>query len=127
MTRSRLALLAVLLAMLACGQPIPTDVPAPSEPAVETPYLTQSATESDFPAETDRTPVPTPLPHFVTILAQSVYLHETADANSKVTGSLLRGATVEAVCIGNWCETGGAYFWRGCSSDNPENLGCSER
>lgn len=51
------------------------------------------------------------------------------DESFRIYGWLAKGELVEAVCSDNWCvilqgQYDGLRFWRGCSSDNPDNLGC---
>jgi hypothetical protein len=54
------------------------------------------------------------------------------DNESNVAGWLYKGDQVQAECSGDWCmissgSFSGYYFWRGCSSDNPERKRCQAR
>ena len=53
------------------------------------------------------------------------------DASGAVVGWLVKGDRVNAVCRGQWCavvvgQHAGYKFWRGCSDNNPDSLGCLE-
>jgi len=55
------------------------------------------------------------------------------DSNNEVQGWLEAGTLVQAECReDNWCyvkagQFKGLKFWRGCSEDNPEDIGCVAR
>jgi hypothetical protein len=54
------------------------------------------------------------------------------DDDGNVVGWLYRADHVQAACSGDWCQIlagnySGYYFWRGCSSDNPEHRSCQAR
>lgn len=44
-----------------------------------------------------------------------------------VVDSLLKGTGVAGTCQGDWCNIGSGYIWRGCTSDNPDVLGCEAK
>ena len=51
------------------------------------------------------------------------------DNNGNVVGWLNKADQVQARCSADWClitssRYRGYYFWRGCSSDNPERKSC---
>lgn len=67
----------------------------------------------------------TPVFGVFTVL-QTVYIRDLSGA---VVGYLPAGKKVSGSCKGNWCYIAGSdtKLWRGCSSDNPESLGCERR
>lgn len=102
----------LLLAMLACSVQV--------SPAVLTLPTVQPTTK----------PLPTVQPtvfqtnEFTTV--GNVYIRETPGGT--VIGSLTSGESVTGVCAGAWCELqAGGFVWRGCTDDNPESLGCSNK
>lgn len=47
------------------------------------------------------------------------------DGDGVAIGWLARGKAVQAKCEGQWCYlSDNSKFWRGCSDNNPERLGC---
>lgn len=62
----------------------------------------------------------------VITITGTVYVREVANEDM-VVGYMVEGQTVHAVCDGHWCEfDNGLKVWRGCTSDNPFNLGCEK-
>lgn len=54
------------------------------------------------------------------------------DADGNIKGWLYKGDQLQAACASDWCQILGDnyrdyYFWRGCSSDNPERKNCQAR
>ena len=48
-------------------------------------------------------------------------------ADGAVVGWLVKGDRVKAACNGQWCVlSDNTKFWRGCSDNNPDGLGCLE-
>jgi hypothetical protein len=126
----RYTILAILAAILASGcvmsaMQIPTATPLPS------------ATSTAKPSPTLRpSPVPTSTPADTATIRATVYVRQSADAASAEVGSLETGQTVEVLaCDGSWCEieymfeneTVTGFVFRGCLSDNPDNLKCEVR
>jgi curli biogenesis system outer membrane secretion channel CsgG len=120
--RNLLALIVLALATLACGQYVtatPT-IPPPSPSATApAPTATPEPTLASVPAQDAQT---------ATIRA-TVYVRAEPDANSPEIGSLMTGEVVEIVtCAGDWCQIEPeGYVWRGCLSENPDNLKCEAR
>jgi multidrug efflux pump subunit AcrA (membrane-fusion protein) len=117
-----LAILALILASLACGQYVtatPTVSPPSPSSTAPVPAATAKPTEASVPAQDVQT---------ATIQA-TVYVRAEPDANSPEIGSLTTGEVVEIVtCAGDWCQIEPeGYVWRGCLSDNPDGLKCEAR
>ncbi len=93
--------------------------------ALVTPSNTKVTPSPLFPTGT---PSPTEVtPQGIIITVQSVYVHIRSDINSVVIGALYRGDIVSGTCIDYWCKVTDGFVWRGCTSDNPDKLGCEER
>jgi hypothetical protein len=122
MKRNLLALAVLALSALACMEQIatvtPTATPSPS-PTAPVPTATAKPTEASVTAQDVQT---------ATIQA-TVYVRAEPDANSPEIGSLMTGEVVEIVtCAGDWCQIEPeGYVWRGCLSENPDNLKCEAR
>ena len=71
-------------------------------------------------------PTVTTLPSFLNVrIIGNVNLRDKTDY---IVGWLAQGELVKAVCEGQWCWlSSGLRFWRGCSDNNPEFLGCQTR
>jgi hypothetical protein len=117
-----IALTLLILAGLACMEPVPTLTVTASVTSVPTtqpaPLVVQTTTAT-----------PTAKPDTATIQA-TVYVRQSADANSEAVASLTTGQTVEIVkCLGEWCKIKKplGYVWRGCLSDNPDGLLCQAK
>lgn len=68
----------------------------------------------------------TPTSTVTVVVKGNVYVRDEAGA---VQGWLEAGTSVEASCRGDWCYISGGQFdglkfYRGCSADNPDSLGC---
>lgn len=132
MKKPILAAVAILaISILACSQASPEQIRKYTATPSITPTLTPSSTVTTLPVSTEK-PIlaATPSPdrfHFISILA--AFLNVRSKPDGRLTGDVLRqGDTARAVCNGTWCELqSGGYVWRGCTDDNPESLGCSER
>jgi hypothetical protein len=94
--------------------------------------LTGCSAYSAYPTSTPQpaTPKPgltaTPVTGLVQVTG-NVYVR---DDNNEVQGWLEAGTLVQAECEGNWCyikggQFKGLRFWRGCSEDNPDDMGCT--
>jgi hypothetical protein len=88
-------------------------------------------TTTTTPTVTTSTPSPTRhLTKYPTVqITGDVYVRDDA---GKIVGWLYRDDQVQATCSDDWCQIlSGSYsgydFWRGCSSDNPENRSCQAR
>jgi hypothetical protein len=87
--------------------------------------------------EVTATAVPTTLPTALVPTATAMIVQITGDVyvrdnQGKVVGWLYNGSQVQAQCLGNWCSISsgsytGYHFWRGCSSDNPEDKKCQSK
>ena len=87
--------------------------------------------------ETTPTTVPTAVRPPATDMGQPMAMEISGDvyvrdSQGNVMGWLYKADQVQAVCLGDWCKIyGGKYdgykFWRGCSSDNPEQKSCQTR
>jgi len=114
MVRRIIGLLTVLaMVLMACFSPVVfvTESPDPTSTVLATPIPTLL------------TSTPTEEFGIVTVLA-NVW---TRDSVSNVrVGSYLGGKVVRAVCRGEWCYPANTdlKFWRGCSDNNPANMGC---
>jgi hypothetical protein len=120
--RLKAALIALALASLACMEQIatPTQVPTPS-PSSPTPTPAPTATER--PRTTEEAV------NTVTIRAV-VWIRSEPDGVR--IGSLETGQSVELIsCDGDWCEVRtdilSGYVFRGCTSDNPDELDCEAK
>jgi len=128
MTRLKLTIAVVLLAILACRKATPCELDpaacvAPTD-ATAPIYQQNAENATSTPRHvTASTPSPTAAP-FVTITGD-VFVR---DLDGTAVGSLLAGATVQAACDGDWCYIIGTeqMFWRGCSSD-PAGLKCERK
>ena len=114
-----MALLALLLS--ACSSSL-----LPTLDVTMVPTTLPTVTLTTLP-QADNTVVASPAPPLVAVVG-TVNLR---DADGAVVGWLAAGDRVQAVCGGQWCavvagEYAGYKFWRGCSGDNPEGLGCQE-
>lgn len=131
MRKPILAFSILAFSILACSQASPEQI----RKYTATPSITSTATPT--PANT-----PSPLPTLLKVLAATstpdrfhsisilaAFLNVRSKPDGDVTGEVLRqGNTARASCAGTWCELeSGGYVWRGCTNDNPESLGCSER
>lgn len=87
--------------------------------------------------ETAPTTVPTKLLPTATATGKCMTIEITGDVyvrdeEGKVVGWLNKADHVQAVCSGDWCQIisgrySGFRFWRGCSSDNPDDKSCQAR
>jgi len=107
-------LFVILLRLLSACAGLPT--------LAVTPTLTATSLVAVIPSPT---PAPAAIPSapFVTIVGTV----NVRDDSGRVIGWLASGDRVRAVCDGQWCVlTGddGLMFWRGCTDNNPEGLGC---
>lgn len=103
MTRKLTLIIISLVFLTGCLPTLPTLTPTPGPLAVPT-----------F--------TPTPNMPLVTVTGD-VFVR---DAQDVVQGYMLKGTTVYARCVGQWCYVENSLkFWRGCSSDNPYELGCT--
>lgn len=118
---SKFLLTLLTLAIMALGVSACLQMPTPNAP---TP--TPTALLTPTPNAT-RTPVFTlvPTPNALGVIG-NVYIRQTP--NGIRIGSLALGAKVYGICAGDWCkiEKPAGYVWRGCLSDNPDNLLCRE-
>ena len=89
----------LVLATLACGMQLPT---APALRAI---------------------PAPVPLSSYPVEITGDVWLR---DSDNIRTGVLEQGTIVWVICRDSWCYIyGGEYkFFQGCSTYNPDGLGC---
>ena len=113
-----LALSVLALGILACGQIVTTPTTTPA-PAVIAPTVTVTLTLLPSPTATLS-------PGLAQIVAPVVNVRAKPDGD--VIGTLKAGDAVTVLsCDGNWCEIEQGWVWRGCISDNPDNLGCEAR
>jgi hypothetical protein len=117
-----LAILALILASLACGQQIVTPTPTVSPPPA-------FPTPSPAPTVTERPRATEAAVNTVTIRAV-VWIRSEPDGVR--IGSLETGQSVELIgCDGDWCEVRtdvlSGYVFRGCTDDNPDNLDCEAK
>jgi uncharacterized protein YgiM (DUF1202 family) len=115
-----LAMIVLAISQAACvmsAMQVPTVTPTPPASPTATAYPVPSSTA------TEAAQVQT-----VTIQAV-VYVRQMPDASSAAIGSLETGERVEIVaCDGDWCEIVPAgYVFRGCTSDNPDELKCEAK
>jgi len=122
MTRIRLALLVLTLAILACGQYItPTPTPnalgtatnAPTHTPAATRALTASATKEAQTAQ---------------VVAPVVNVRRSSGGD--VVGQIYAGQDVVILsCAENWCQIKEplGFVWQGCLSENPDDLGCEAK
>lgn len=118
MNKFVLALVALALSALACGQYVGTPTPQVTpEPQEVAPSPSPVPTATAAPTATAGEDVNT-----VTIRAV-VWIRSEPDGER--IGSLETGDTVEIVACGEkWCELAdGGFVWRGCTSD-PAELKC---
>jgi uncharacterized protein YgiM (DUF1202 family) len=117
-----LAILALILASLACMEQIATATPT----ATLSPSPAPSATPTP---ESTQTSVPAAQDVQTATIQATVYVRAEPDASSPEIGSLTTGEVVEIVtCAGDWCQIEPeGYVWRGCLSENPDNLKCEAR
>lgn len=130
MTRAKLSIFLIMLSMLACGQ---YTTPTPTAPASA---VTPAATAA-VNTVTPYLPLATLTPKSVltaTVVQAVVRLHDKPgdDPDNVVIGYLRAGDKVTVIlCDKSWCkistteQTG--YIYRGCLSENPDNLGCEAR
>jgi len=94
--------------------------------------LPQSAMLGTFPNATS-TVFLTPTPTFLTPTPTSpnalgvlgtVYIREMPDGT--IVGYVVDGV-YPGECSGNWCKIAAGYIWRGCTDNNPNELGCSSQ
>jgi hypothetical protein len=107
-------LFVILLRLLSACVGLPTLAVTPTTVLSSTPEATTT------PATTLTTPSPAP---FVTVVGTV----NVRDDSGRVVGWLEGGDRVRAVCDGQWCVLpgdDGLMFWRGCSDNNPDGLGC---
>lgn len=125
--RLRLAILALVISSLACMEQVSTVTPA----------FTPQATAADpipspAPTATPR-PSPTatvPAEDTAVVVQALVNLRDAPDGT--VIGSLEAGQAVTVIqCDADWCEVEtkqmSGFVYRGCISDNPEELGCTAK
>jgi SH3-like domain-containing protein len=125
MKRILIALAVLALGMLACGQYV-TLTPTPNAlvmvPTATIPAATRTAT---VPTAT----VDTPNAETATIVQAVVTIRDAP--NGEPTGDYLKaGETVTVLrCVGDWCRIKEPLGWvyRGCLSDNPDELGCTAK
>ena len=128
MKKPILAILALILASLACevhaAQSVPTVTPVSVVSDTATPEI------ASLPEAKTPTASPTAPGKDTATIQATVYVRQSADASSDAIGSLKTGDTVEIVkCAGQWCEIKrpSGYVWRGCTSNNPDGLLCQAR
>jgi len=133
------AFVILVFSILACAKATPEQIrkyTATPEPTVTMKEPTQTPSAIRFAEQIAVTEKPilvaseTPLHdlyHEISILAESVNVRDMPDGD--LAGVVLqRGDTARAICAGGWCELeAGGFVWRGCTSDNPEKLGCEAR
>jgi hypothetical protein len=121
MKKPILAILALILASLACGQQIAAITP------------TVAADPTPRPSATLTAPTPTSSPSAeaeqAEVRAAVVRVRDAADGEPLTPEQYIyAGQSVTIVaCSGNWCEISepvAGFVWRGCLSDNPDNLKC---
>jgi hypothetical protein len=91
----------------------PTDATLPVSTSTRLPVSTETAT-----------------PDRATVTAWALLVHAEPDVESTVTGWLLQGDVITVLeCTDKYCkiEQPFGYVWRGCLSDNPGELGCTEK
>jgi uncharacterized protein YgiM (DUF1202 family) len=117
-----LAILALILASLACMEQIATATPT----ATLSPSPAPSATPTP---ESTQTSVPAAQDVQTATIQATVYVRAEPDASSPEIGSLTTGEVVEIVtCAGDWCQIEPeGYVWRGCTDNNPDALLCEAR
>jgi hypothetical protein len=109
-------LAAILAGCLEMPQPVsatPTDTPLPVSTSTRQPVSTK-----------------TPIARAATVTAWALLIHAEPNVESTVTGWLLQGDVVTVLeCTDKFCklEQPFGYVWRGCLSDNPGGLGCTEK
>jgi hypothetical protein len=101
----------------------------PTQTSTAVPTVSSTIAPSPVPATRTATPAAEAETAIITAI---VYVRQLADASSAAVGSLETGAEVEIVeCTGEWCEVRTdvlvGFVWRGCLSDNPDNLKCEAR
>jgi hypothetical protein len=123
MRKSILATILVILAAILASCNFVISPPLPT--------LTPAPTSSPLPT---RTPAPmatgTGAATVAVVIAGSVNVHREPDTKSEVVGWVYSDQKVAIVsCDGDYCllEQPFGYVWRGCISDNPDNLGCEAR
>jgi hypothetical protein len=122
---SILAILAAILASSACvlsAAQVPTATPTVSPPPA-------SPTPTPAPTATERPRTTEEAVNTVTIRAV-VWIRSEPDGVR--IGSLETGQSVELIgCDGDWCEVRtdvlSGYVFRGCTSDNPDELECEAK
>lgn len=129
MRKPILAILALILASLSCGQYI-TPTPASIESVTST-VTSQPITQTVTVPTTALSPSVTAQAQTSTIRRALVNVH---DATGAVIGQLAEGQTVTVnKCTNNWCEVStdviSGVVWIGCLDEtvNVDNLGCEAR
>jgi hypothetical protein len=125
-TKTLVAVVVILLSALACGQYI-TPTPTTVDEIITT--VTPLS-----PTRTATVPTATSV-QFTTVKQQSATVVQAVvnvrtAPDGDVIGFLRAGDVVNVLeCSELWCkiESPAGYVWRGCLSDNPENLGCSTK
>lgn len=121
MKKPILAILALILASVACGQYI-----TPTPEAV-------AAVDTGTPLSPTRTAtVPTATPQVIPTDQQAAIVQAVVNVRNApdgdVIGYLLPGENVTVYeCTDEWCRVEQGWIWRGCLSDNPAKLGCSAK
>lgn len=118
MRRLILALAVLALGILACTKvtPTPNALGETATPTVEIPNATPFPTRTATPTETQ----------FPTLaIVGNVWIREIP--NGEIVGSLDAGTTTTGDCTGEWCHIPNGWIWRGCTSNNPNALGCEMR
>ena len=121
-----LPLIVLALSALACGTYItPTPTLAPTVANTSTPSPTPQPTAQPSPS-----PAASVQAQTATVSTAVVRVHAEPDVLSATTASLEAGQIVTVLeCADNFCkiEQPAGWVWRGCLSDNPEQLGCEAR
>lgn len=129
--RPKLALIFLALAILACAspgwvqtpEPLPTLTPIATDTPLAIPQALAIATEGKLPTDT-------PAVWYAAVKLPTVNVRKTANGESSGT-YLAAGDLVTIVqCTDDWCQISKpveGYVFRGCLSDNPENLGCTSK
>lgn len=121
----------LVFSILACAKASPEQIrkftATPSTTPTSAPTITQTprpvSTEKPILAET------TTLDPFHQVSILAAFLNVRMEPNGVPSGNVLQsGDSVMALCIERWCELeSGGYIWRGCTDDNPMNLGCEQK
>lgn len=127
MKKPILAILALILATLACtahvAQAVPTDLPvSPTPDTGKTETATQEATVTAVASASIESE------WIATVQLPTVNVRKAP--GGAVIDTLEAGDTVTILsCDGSWCkiEDPDGYIFRGCLSDNPKKLGCQAK